>query len=133
MDEVSKRLCWFFQISKNPVQCLGKHKVKVFLLTLCSAGLFSSAHAAPQGGAIVGGSGSINTSGVTTTIQQNTKSLAINWNSYDVKANEVVNYLQPGSSSIALNRILGNNASQILGQINANGQVVLVNPNGILL
>ncbi len=89
--------------------------------------------AAPVGGNIVGGSGSINTNGLTTTIQQNTQSQVINWNSYNVKSNETVNYLQPNASAISLNRIPGNNASEIFGQINTNGQVVLVNPNGILL
>jgi filamentous hemagglutinin family protein len=93
--------------------------------------MVSMAHAAPQGGQVVGGSGSINQSNLTTNIQQNTQKLAIDWQSYNLNSNEIVNYLQPNSSSIALNRVLGGNASQIFGQINANGQVVLVNPNGI--
>jgi filamentous hemagglutinin family protein len=99
------------------------------LLTI--SGVMSVALAAPSGGTIVGGSGSINTSGLTTTIHQNTQSQVINWHSYNVNANETVNYLQPNTSAISLNRILSNNASQIFWQINANGQVVLVNPNGI--
>ena len=33
---------------------------------------------------------------------------------------------------MAINTILDNNGSQIHGQINANGQVWLVNPNGVL-
>ena len=33
---------------------------------------------------------------------------------------------------MALNRVIGNSASQILGQLNANGQIFLVNTNGIL-
>ncbi|MCP4276550.1 MAG: filamentous hemagglutinin N-terminal domain-containing protein, partial [Gammaproteobacteria bacterium] len=78
-------------------------------------------HAAPNGGNIVGGTGSINASGLTTTINQNSSSMAINWNSFDVNQHEIVNFIQPGQSSIALNQILGNNASQIHGQINANG------------
>jgi len=86
---------------------------------------------APNGGNIVGGSGSINTNGLSTTISQQTQSMAIDWNSYNLNANEKVNYLQPNSSSLSLNRILGGNASQIHGQINANGQVILVNPNGL--
>ena len=88
-------------------------------------------HAAPTGGEVVGGSGSINQSDLTTTINQNSQNLAIDWQSFDVNTNERVQFIQPNSSSIALNRILGNNGSTIQGQIDANGQVILVNPNGI--
>ena len=91
----------------------------------------SYSHAGPTGGNIVGGSGSIDQSGLTTTINQNTSSMAIDWNSYNLSSDEIVNYIQPSSTSISLNRILGSNASEIHGQINANGQIVLVNPNGI--
>ena len=65
-----------------------------------------NALAAPAGGQIVGGAGSINQSGLTTTINQNSNSLAINWNSFDVNSNGTVNFNQPGFSSIALNRIM---------------------------
>ena len=88
-------------------------------------------HAAPVGGNVVGGAGSISQSDLTTTINQSSQNLAVNWQSFDVKTNEKVNFVQPNSSSIALNRILGNNGSVIQGQINANGQVILVNPNGV--
>ncbi len=94
-------------------------------------GLLSNAYAAPQGGNVVGGNGSINQSGLQTTIQQNTQNMAIDWQSYNVQQNERVQYIQPNSRSISLNRIIGNNASTIRGQIDANGQVILVNPNGI--
>ena len=88
-------------------------------------------HAAPIGGDVVGGSGSISQTDLTTTINQTSQNLAIDWQSFDVKTNEQVNFVQPNTSSIALNRILGNNGSTIQGQINANGQVILVNPNGV--
>jgi filamentous hemagglutinin family protein len=103
------------------------------VVLLGSLSIVSTVYAAPQGGQVVGGSGSISQSNLTTNIQQNTQNLAIDWQSYNLNSNEKVNYLQPNSSSIALNRVLGGSASQIFGQINANGQVVLVNPNGILL
>lgn len=106
-------------------------QLAAYCLTSSLITFIPNASAAPNGGNIVGGSGSITQSILTTTINQNTSSLAINWDSYNLNSNEVVNYIQPSSSSIALNNILGNNASQIHGQINANGQVVLVNPNGI--
>ena len=95
------------------------------------AQVVSVAHAGPVGGDIVSGVGAIHQSGLTTTIQQNSSSLAINWNSFNLDQNDIVNFIQPSASSIALNRILSNNGSQIHGQINANGHVILVNPNGI--
>jgi len=89
-------------------------------------------HAAPVGGNIVGGSGSISQTELTTTINQSSQNLAVDWQSFDVNTNERVQFVQPNSSSIALNRIIGNNGSVIQGRIDANGQVILINPNGIL-
>jgi len=86
----------------------------------------------PTGGRIVGGSGQIAQSGNVTTIQQNSQTLSLNWQSFDVGADQTVDFLQPGSSSIAVNRVLGNTASEIYGHLNANGQVWLINPNGVL-
>ena len=40
--------------------------------------------------------------------------------------------MQPSAAAIAVNRILDTQGSQILGRINANGQVWLINPNGVL-
>jgi large exoprotein involved in heme utilization and adhesion len=58
--------------------------------------------AAPTGGNITGGSGAINQSGSTTNIYQNSNTLSINWNSFNVNSNETVNFLQPGASSIGI-------------------------------
>ena len=99
---------------------------------LLSASLCTSfAHAGPEGGVVTGGAGSISQSGITTTIQQNSQNMAIDWQSYNLNSNERVQYLQPNQSSIALNHILSNSASEIRGRIDANGQVILVNSNGI--
>ncbi len=89
-------------------------------------------HAAPAGGQVVGGTGSISQTGTQTTINQTTQNMAIDWQSYNVNSNERVQYIQPNTSSISLNRILSNNGSTIAGNISANGQVILVNPNGIV-
>ncbi len=102
----------------------------------CTALLSSSmvvpfAIAGPNGGQVVSGSGSIAASGNTTTINQASQNMAINWQSYNVNANERVQYIQPNASSISLNNILSQNGSTIAGRIDANGQVILVNPNGI--
>ncbi len=88
-------------------------------------------NAAPSGGAVVGGAGSIGQSGATTTINQSSQHMAIDWQSYNVGRDERVQYIQPNASSISLNRILSNQGSTIAGRIDANGQVILVNPNGV--
>ncbi|WP_038003278.1 filamentous hemagglutinin N-terminal domain-containing protein, partial [Teredinibacter turnerae] len=88
--------------------------------------------AGPEGGTVTGGTGSISNAGNTTTITQQTDRMSIDWQSYDVAVNERVQYIQPSSSSISLNRILSSRGSQIHGQIDANGQVFLINPHGII-
>ena len=91
-----------------------------------------AAQAGPTGGQVVAGSGSIAQSGTTTTITQATPSLSLNWNSFNIAPQETVNFVQPSSTAIAVNRIFDTNGTQILGHLNANGQVFLINPNGIL-
>ncbi|HEY4145951.1 YDG domain-containing protein, partial [Pinirhizobacter sp.] len=110
------------------------HRVMMLSLLSASLGMTGLAHAgnAPTGGQIVGGSGQIQQSANTTTIQQNSQVLSLNWQNFDIGANQTVNFVQPGASSIAVNRVLGNTASDILGNLNANGQVWLINPNGVL-
>ncbi len=88
--------------------------------------------ALPTGGAVSAGGATISTSGSTTTIGQTTQNAAINWQAFSIGAGEAVRFVQPGSSSVALNRVLGPDPSSILGSLSANGKVFLVNPNGIL-
>ncbi|EEJ4270408.1 filamentous hemagglutinin N-terminal domain-containing protein, partial [Salmonella enterica subsp. diarizonae serovar 50:r:z] len=86
----------------------------------------------PTGGQIVGGQGSISTSGNQMTIQQHTQNMVTNWHSFDIGKNNTVQFVQPDSSSVALNRVTGASGSQIMGTLKANGQVFILNPNGVL-
>ncbi|EAV0443283.1 filamentous hemagglutinin N-terminal domain-containing protein [Salmonella enterica] len=86
----------------------------------------------PTGGQIVGGQGSISTSGNQMTIHQQTQNMATNWHSFDIGKNNTVQFVQPDSSSVALNRVTGASGSQIMGTLKANGQVFILNPNGVL-
>ena len=88
--------------------------------------------AAPTGGQISAGVGAISQTGVNTTVNQSSQNLAINWQSFGIAANETVRFNQPNATSIALNRVLGQNTSQILGSLSANGQVFILNSKGIL-
>ncbi len=87
----------------------------------------------PSGGQVVLGNGQIGTpSASQMVIDQASGKLAINWQSFDIGAGHKVTFNQPGSDSIALNRVLGSDGSTIMGQLDANGRVFLVNPNGVL-
>jgi filamentous hemagglutinin family protein len=97
-----------------------------------SLALSPLAHAAPTGGQIVAGSGSITSSGNTTDIRQTSQDLSINWQSFNIGPQQWVDFLQPSASAIAVNRIFSTNGSEILGHLDANGQVYLINPNGII-
>ena len=103
--------------------------ISFFVVNILSA---SVALAAPTGGVISSGTATISTSGTTTTINQSTVKAAIDWSSFSTNSNEVVNFVQPNSSSITLNRVTGSTVSTLNGQLNANGQVFIINPNGVL-
>ncbi len=92
-----------------------------------------AALAGPTGGQVVAGSGTIaRPDAVTTLIQQQSQSLAIDWTGFDVAAHEQVRFQQPSSSAAVLNRIFNELPSQIHGSIQANGQVFIMNPNGVV-
>jgi filamentous hemagglutinin family protein len=92
----------------------------------------ASVYALPAGGVVAAGGASIASGAGSTTITQSTPSAAINWQSFGVAAGETVQFVQPNSGSVALNRVIGSDPSSILGSLSANGKVFLVNPNGIL-
>src|SRR5258705_9719283 len=90
------------------------------------------AWAGPTGEQVVAGQASVSRAGTNTLITQGTDRAAINWLTFDIGATESVRFAQPSASSIALNRVLGQNATEILGSLSANGQVFILNPNGVL-
>src|SRR5690606_3297837 len=79
--------------------------------------------AGPEGGVVTGGSASIAGQGsANVVINQTSQRVVIDWNSFDIGANESATFHQPNSSSIALNRINNGNPTQILGNLSANGK-----------
>jgi len=66
-------------------------------------------------------------------VTQSSEKMIVNWDSFDVGSAAKVQFLQPSSTSAVLNKVSSTGgASNIYGQILANGQVYLINPNGIL-
>ncbi|MDD5334120.1 MAG: filamentous hemagglutinin N-terminal domain-containing protein [Rhodoferax sp.] len=102
-------------------------------LALALAAIFSvGAQANPSGAAVVSGSASISQSGNVLTVSNSPNSI-INWQSFGIQAGETTRFLQQSSSSAVLNRVVGADPSQLLGTLQSNGRVFLVNPAGILV
>src|SRR5690348_2287413 len=64
-------------------------------------------------------------------ITQTTNKTIITWSAFGIPAGSTVQFVQPGKSSVALNRVTGGSVSNILGDLIANGQVWLINPAGV--
>lgn len=104
------------------------------MVTVLSSGMLllpNWSYALPQGGQIVGGSGTIGTpSGGELNITGNGGHMAIDWNSFNIGKGETVNFQQ---LKAVLNYVTGSQRSEIFGNLNGNGaHVFLLNPNGIL-
>lgn len=95
-------------------------------ITMITPGI---AYAGLEGGVIVGGQGTIVNPNL---VIQNSARLAINAMGFNVGAGETFNLQQQSASDMALIRVLGQNPSDIFGTINAKGQLLISNPNGIL-
>ena len=102
------------------------------LISLIAEAAGPSAATSPQGAKVVQGSATVSSSASTTTINQISQNTSINWDSFNIGVGQNVNFIQPNSSAIALNRVVGASPSSIFGNLNANGKVFLINPNGIL-
>ncbi len=87
----------------------------------------------PEGEHVVSGSADFKRSRNTLDITQGSNRAIINWQGFSIGAGETTNFLQPSASSAVLNRVTSDSLSQIYGTLNANGQVFLINQNGIIV
>lgn len=91
-----------------------------------------AAHANPVDGKLAAGAASIRSKGKTLTIHQTTDKAIIDWRGFDIGADEHTRFQQPNSGSFTLNRVNSDTPSNIQGRLSANGNIALVNPNGVL-
>ncbi|QNM91472.1 beta strand repeat-containing protein [Aliarcobacter cryaerophilus] len=115
---------------KNSFRILKGGKISLVVSSFLAGTTLS--FAAPSGGVVTSGDANISQAGKVTNISQSTQKASINWNKFDIASDETVNFKQPNSSSITLNRVVGNEKSIINGALNANGQVWIINSNGVL-
>ena len=88
--------------------------------------------ALPEGLTVKQGNITTQTSNNTLTINQGSDRALGDWNSFDIQKNETVNINQPTIDSIMVGRITGGSRTEIFGNLNATGGVILINPKGML-
>jgi filamentous hemagglutinin family protein len=98
------------------------------LALLVTGGLVSANPTGPQ---IVAGQVSFAGTGKQLTVTNSPGSI-INWQSFSIAPGELTRFIQQNAASSVLNRITGQNPTQILGALQSNGKVFLINPNGIV-
>lgn len=99
---------------------------------LLALALGGTGYAMPTGGQIQSGQGAIAQNGKTMTVTQQSGKMAVDWTQFNIAKDEAVKFAQPGRDAVALNRITGGQKSVIDGALSANGNVLLVNPNGVV-
>ncbi|OTG69212.1 hypothetical protein B9T25_01040 [Acinetobacter sp. ANC 4470] len=122
------------QIKQVAQSVLHFARLSLLSLALLPISIWAGVHDVqlPTNGTVTAGSAQVTQNNNTLNVQQNSQNVGIQWDSFNIGQNATVNFYQPNSSSIAVNRVQDSNASQIMGKLNANGQVFLLNPNGVI-
>lgn len=108
--------------------------IRLSRAALCVAACFggvASTAAAPTLPKVVAGQATFSQDGNVFSIT-NTPGTIINWQSFSVNAGEITRFIQQNSDSAVLNRVNGQDPSRILGALQSNGKVYLINPNGVV-
>ncbi|MGB0129169.1 MAG: filamentous hemagglutinin N-terminal domain-containing protein, partial [Rhodocyclaceae bacterium] len=109
----------------------GRSARKIIALSVALA-VSPAALALPLGESVVSGSVAVSRPDAQNmVVRQGSSKAIVNWQGFSIGGGENVAFRQPGASSVILNRVVGGSPSDILGRITANGQVFLVNPNGV--
>jgi len=104
----------------------------IYLIFYSSIAHGQNPNALPTNPNITNGSAVISQSGSSLTINQSTEKLITNWSTFNIGSNASVEFVQPSSSSSALNRVSSNDPTHIYGNLKANGKIILMNPSGVL-
>jgi filamentous hemagglutinin family protein len=92
-------------------------------------GVARGLRANPAGLSVASGSASAVASGPTLNVMASSGAV-LNWQSFNINAGETTIFQQPSASSVVLNQINGQSPSQIWGNLQANGIVILENSSG---
>lgn len=91
-----------------------------------------SASANPAGEEVIRGAADFTRAGKNLTVKAGDNSI-IHWQDFSIGRGEATRFVQPGKGSVSLNRVVSGTPSELLGRLSANGDLILINPNGVLV
>ena len=97
--------------------------VAYFVMLACCELSFAN----PTGPQVAAGAASFAASG-NKLVVRNAPGTIINWNTFSIGRGEVTRFRQESAASAVLNRVVGGDASSILGRLSSNGRVLTVTP-----
>ncbi len=112
-----------------------KYQKRILAVVVANAltnGLYLNAHANPTGASVVHGQASFAQPNASTLQITNTPNAIINWQGFSIGKGESTHFIQQNANSRVLNRVTGQSPSAILGHLQSNGKVFVINPNGIV-
>jgi filamentous hemagglutinin family protein len=65
-------------------------------------------------------------------VNQTSDKAIIDWKSFNIAEGEHTHFQLPSNNSINLSRVIGGQRSDIFGKLSSNGQLMLINPNGVV-
>ncbi|MFC1804286.1 filamentous hemagglutinin N-terminal domain-containing protein [Candidatus Omnitrophota bacterium] len=109
-----------------------KSKVKILATVVLAVLIFPViANALPEGESVAVGDATFVRTEDTLNINTPSERLIVNYDSFNIAQQETVNFNQPSSSAIALNRVTGVSPSEIFGTLTANGIIYVINERGV--
>lgn len=115
-------------------------KTKKLALLLASAGLLSlpayseiNPQTLPTSGVVTAGNAQIVQNAAAMQVNQSSNKAIIDWQAFNIGRDASVRFNQPTVSSVTLNRVAANTGRSVIdGALSANGQVWLLNPDGVM-
>lgn len=101
-------------------------------LTIASLSI-AKFYGAPAGFECIHGKAKVTGNGNGSTRIESSGRAVIHWSEFSIGPNEAVYFDQLGIDKTVLNRVVGKNSSHLLGSLLSNGNVYLINPNGVLI
>ncbi|WP_129649388.1 MBG domain-containing protein [Peristeroidobacter agariperforans] len=91
------------------------------------------AYGLPTAGELVAGNVTVTVDGTQMRLDQTSRAAIMNWQQFNIAPNELVRILQNGTDAAMLARVTGGNPSELLGRLQANGKLFLINSKGVIV